>query len=68
MLRDVSISNVVATGASGTSSITGIPGHPVERMSLQNVRVTAVGGGEAELVSLEMPDMEATVSGRHHVR
>lgn len=58
VLRDVSISNVVATGASGTSSITGIPGHLVERISLQNVRVTAVGGGKAELVSLDMPDME----------
>ena len=58
VLRDVSISNVVATGASGTSSITGIPGHPVERISLQNVRVTAAGGGKAELVSLDMPEME----------
>jgi polygalacturonase len=57
-LRDVSISNVVATGATGASSITGIRGHPVERISLKNIRVTARGGGRAELVSLDMPDME----------
>jgi polygalacturonase len=57
-LRDVSISNVVATGASGASAITGIPRQPVERISLQNIRVTARGGGKAELVSLDMPEME----------
>jgi hypothetical protein len=57
-LRDVSISNVVATGASGASSITGIPGHPVTRISLRNIRVAARGGGAADLVSLDVPEME----------
>jgi polygalacturonase len=57
-LRDVSISNVVATGASAASSITGIPGHPVTRISLRNIRVAARGGGTADLVSLDVPEME----------
>jgi hypothetical protein len=57
-LRDVSISNVVATGATGASSITGIPGYPVERISLRNLRIAAGGGGKRELVSLDMPEME----------
>jgi polygalacturonase len=57
-LRDVSISNVVATGASAASSIMGIPGHPVTRISLRNIRVAARGGGAADLVSLDVPEME----------
>jgi polygalacturonase len=57
-LRDVSISNVVAKGASGSSSITGIPGLPVGRISLKEIRILAGGGGQAGLVSLDMPEME----------
>ena len=57
-LRNVSISNIVATGTTGSSSITGVPGLPVEGISLKNVRVTAKGGGQADLVSLDMPEME----------
>jgi polygalacturonase len=57
-VRDVSISNVVATGASGASAIMGVPGHPVTRISLQNIRVAAKGGGTPDLVSLDLPEME----------
>lgn len=48
-LRDVVIDNVVATGASLASSITGIPGHDVENVSLQNVRIQMRGGGGADV-------------------
>ena len=58
VLRDVSISNVVASGASGSSSITGIRGHAVERISLQNIRIAARGGGTADLVSLDVPETD----------
>lgn len=58
-VRDVSISNVVATGASGGSSITGVPGLPVGAVSLTNIRIQAVGGKREGPVSLEMPEMEA---------
>lgn len=43
-LRDVTIRGVVATGARGTGSITGLPGHPVEGVTLENVRITSAGG------------------------
>ena len=43
-LRNVTISNVVATGASLTSSITGIPGHDVEGVTLSNIRIRYAGG------------------------
>lgn len=44
-LRHVVISNIVAynTGNYG-SSITGIPGHPIEQLSLSNVRLHNAGG------------------------
>lgn len=57
-LRDVSISNVVAEGATGASSITGIPGLSVGSITLKDIRILSAGGGKAELVSLEMPEME----------
>jgi hypothetical protein len=37
--RHVSISSVVATNATLTSSITGIPGHPIEGVTLSDVRI-----------------------------
>ena len=56
-LRDVSIRDVRARGALLASSITGIPGHPVERIALRNVRAIARGGGSADLTSLRVPEM-----------
>ena len=58
VLTDVSISDVVATGAMTASSITGIPGHPVGRIALAGVRVTALGGGSAELIAHAVPQFE----------
>jgi hypothetical protein len=43
-LRDVTVRGVVATGARGTGSITGLPGHPVEGITLENIRITSAGG------------------------
>jgi hypothetical protein len=43
-LRDVIISNVAATDASNTCTISGIPGHNVERVTLSNVEITFKGG------------------------
>jgi len=43
-LKNVSISNVVATGACQTSSITGIPGHAVEGVTLSSIRIRYAGG------------------------
>ncbi|MBI4873416.1 MAG: right-handed parallel beta-helix repeat-containing protein [Acidobacteria bacterium] len=47
-LRNVLISNVQATGAGKIGcSITGLPGHPAENVTLDNVRLSFVGGGTA---------------------
>jgi len=44
-VRNISISNVVAYGAgSWGSSVTGIPGHPVENISLNNIQIFSAGG------------------------
>ena len=48
-LRDVTIKNVVAEGAGKVGcSITGLPGHPVENVTLEQVRLRFEGGGTAE--------------------
>ena len=56
-LEGVSISDIVATGATRASSITGIPGYPVRRITLRNLRISATGGGAAELARKEVPEM-----------
>jgi len=57
-LRDVSIWDVVASGARIASSVTGIPDRAVERLSLRRIRVRAAGGGEVVPGSLNIPEME----------
>lgn len=44
-LSNVVFSNIVATGGSLASSITGLPGHPLRGITLSNVDLTMVGGG-----------------------
>ena len=47
-LRNVVISNVQATGAGKVGcSITGLVGHPAEDITLDNIRLSFVGGGTA---------------------
>ena len=49
ILRNVTISNVVAETAQGTGCpIIGIPGHPIENIILRNIRMTFSGGGKQE--------------------
>ena len=57
-LEGISLSDIVATGATRASSITGIPGYPVRRITLQNIRITANGGGSTALVRKEVPEKE----------
>lgn len=44
-LNNVSFSNIVATGGSLASSITGLSGHPVRGVSLSDIDITMQGGG-----------------------
>jgi len=43
-LKHVVFSNIIATGGDLASSITGLPGHPVEDVALSNVRISMKGG------------------------
>jgi polygalacturonase len=43
-LRNVTISGVMAVGATDTGSIAGLPGHPVQGIILENVRIGTAGG------------------------
>ncbi len=55
--RNVIISNVVATGASKMAcSITGLPGHPVENVTLSKVSITCAGGGTAGEAARAVPE------------
>ena len=44
-LGKVVFSNIIATGGSLASSITGLPGHPVRGVTLSDVDITMAGGG-----------------------
>jgi len=56
ILQNVSISNVVATGSLVTSSITGLPGHPVRHVSLDNINIS-MKGGESKAGGLDVPEL-----------
>jgi len=51
-LRNVQFNNIIATGGTLASSITGLPGHFVENVSLSNIDITMVGGGRKVGVSV----------------
>lgn len=55
-LTNITISDLVATGAEWTSSILGIPGHDVSDISLSDIRISGKGGGHAALVSRPVPE------------
>lgn len=59
-MHDVTITNVQAGGAGDLGcSITGIPGHRVQNVTLQNIRIRFAGGGTAADASREIPEREA---------
>ncbi len=56
-LQDVLISNVMARGADANGCfIAGLADHPIENITLHNVRIAAVGGGKRELVDRTIPE------------
>jgi polygalacturonase len=58
--RNVVLSNIVATRASKLAcSITGIPGHPIENVELNNIQITTDGGGTREEAAAAVPEKEA---------
>jgi polygalacturonase len=58
-MKNISISDVIATGASDIgSSIHGIPGHMIENVSLNNINISYSGGGTLEDADRNMPEKE----------
>jgi polygalacturonase len=56
--RNVVISNVVATGAGATGcSITGLPEHPIENVTLSNIKITTIGGGTKQDAARSIPEL-----------
>lgn len=59
LLSDVMISNIQATGIGKVGcSITGIPDHPVQNITLKNVRIEYIGGGTSDLIDRDIPEVE----------
>jgi len=69
-IQNISISNITAFNAGMYgSSITGIPGHRVKNVSLENIRIFYSGGGSKEDASKEVEEKirsypEATMFGK----
>ena len=47
-LKNVQFNNIVATGGTLASSITGLPGHAVENVVLNNIDIVMAGGGKKD--------------------
>jgi len=61
IVSDILVSNVVAQGISKSNDfIAGIPGHPVERVTLRDIRVRYRGGGSVAAVQRALPEKEAS--------
>jgi polygalacturonase len=54
-IENVSFNNIVARGATMTSSVTGIPGFMARRVALSNIMIT-MEGGERESKGLDVPE------------
>jgi polygalacturonase len=54
-LRQITIANLVATGAEWTSSIMGVPGHDVADIALSEIHISGKGGGDADLIARPVP-------------
>jgi len=59
-IRRVTISNVVASGAEHrfASIIAGLPGHPIEDVQLNNIRLSYRGGGTVADAAIDPPENE----------
>lgn len=58
-LRDVTIRNVIAKNVEMIGMIiNGVPGHPVEALTLENIEIELPGGGTAEDAKVQLPEKE----------
>lgn len=57
--RNIIISNIVARSAGNTGcSIIGIPNHPIENVTISNVKIDFDGGGKKEHAVRKVPELE----------
>jgi polygalacturonase len=60
-LRDVTIKNVRVTGARQIGLlINGITNHPVENLTLKNIRIELAGGGKLSDAQIQLPEKESS--------
>ena len=59
-VRNILIANVIATGVEAKCGIqvTGLPGHPIEGVRLENIRIAYQGGGTAKDAQRVFPELE----------
>jgi hypothetical protein len=55
-IEDVTISDISADGASCASIIVGLPGHPVQGITISNLQVVNIGAGTSVLKALAVPE------------
>ncbi len=58
-LRNVIISNIVATGAKQACPIAGIPDHAIQNVTLDNIQIAFAGGGTVEQTDVSVPEDES---------
>lgn len=64
VFRDVSVNNLVASNVGNVcSAISGIPGHPLERISFSNITIQCRGGIQEDRSRLEVPELEGAYPG-----
>jgi hypothetical protein len=63
-VQNISFNNIVARGASMTSSVTGIPGSMARRVSLSNILITMEGGNQ-DPKGLDVPEQIAQYPEGH---
>ena len=67
--RNISISNVIADGVEKQNGIqiTGLPGHPIEDLRLENIRLISRGGGTAADAARPAPELGTGYPEPHRV-
>jgi len=58
-LKNVVFSNIVATDARAACALLGLPDHPIEGVSIENLRLTFQGGGKKEATAIDVPEFPA---------
>lgn len=67
IIRRIVIDNIVASNCKWRygSIISGVPGHPIEDVSISNIRIQQEGGGTAEEAKLDPPERERRYPDPH---